>query len=117
MPHINSINFHQNRPKIKLFLLKKKFFFESWGIRPPHLMPPVAGGLAPRPQLPPVVGGSALRPATPPPVRRFLATRLHEEKFTARYCWPPFVLAFDFKYAWNVWRRRCSYSLTVYNTT
>ena len=39
-----------------------------------------------------------------------------EEKFTARYCRHPFILAFDFKYAWNVWRRRCSHSQTVYNT-
>ena len=55
--------------------------------------------------------------ATPPPHRRFLATSLHKEKFTARYCQPPFVLAFGFKYAWNVWQRRCFHSQTVYNTT
>ena len=79
-------------------------------------MPPVAGGLAPRPQLPPVVGRSAPRPATPTTHRRFLATRLHEEKFTARYCRPQFVLAFSFKYAWNVWLKRYSHSQTVYNT-
>ena len=79
-------------------------------------MPPVAGGLAPRPQLPPVVGGSAPRPHNASPHRRFLATCLHEEKFTARYCRPPFVLAFGFKYTWNVWRRRCSHSQTVCNT-
>ena len=79
-------------------------------------MPPVAGGLAPRPQLPPVVGGSAPRPRNTSPHRRFLATRVHEEKFTARYCRPPFVLAFGFKCTWNVWRRRCSHSQTVYNT-
>ena len=79
-------------------------------------MPKVAGGLAPRLQLPPVVGGSAPRPHNASPHRRFLATRLHEEKFTTRYCRPPFVLAFSFKYAWNVWRRRCSHSQTVYNT-
>ena len=116
MPRINSINFYQNRPKIKLFLPKKQFFFECWWIRPPHPMPPVVGGLSPRPQFPPVVGRSAPRPATPPTHRRFLATRLHEEKFTARYCRPSFVLAFGFKYAWNVWRRRYSHSQTVYNT-
>ena len=79
-------------------------------------MPPVAGGLAPRPQLPPVVGRSAPRPRNASPHRRFLAKRLHEEKSTARYCRPPFVLAFGFQYAWNVWRRRCSHSQTVYNT-
>ena len=95
MPRINSINFYQNRPKIKLFL-PKKIFFECWGIRPPHPMPPVAGGLAPRLQLPPVVGGFAPRPRNASPHRRFLATRLHEEKFTARYYRPPFVLAFGF---------------------
>ena len=39
-----------------------------------------------------------------------------EEKFTAHYCRHPFILAFDFKHAWNVWRRRCSHSQTVYNT-
>ena len=72
-------------PKIKLFLPKKSLFSECWGIRPPHLMPSVAGGLAIRPQLPPVVGGSAPRPRNASPHRRFLATRLHEEKFTARY--------------------------------
>ena len=75
-----------------------------------------AGGLSPRPQLPLVVGKSAPIPATSPTHRRFLATRLHEENFTARYCRPPFVLAIGFKYAWNVWRRRYSHSQTVYNT-
>ena len=72
-------------------------------IQPPHPMPPVAGGLASRPQLPPMVGGSAPRPRNASPHCRFLGTRLHEEKFTARYCQPPFVLAFGFIYAWNVW--------------
>ena len=79
-------------------------------------MPPVAGGLVPRPQLPPVVGGSAPRPRNTSPHFRCLATRLHEEKFTARYYRPPLVLAFVFKYARNVWRRRCFRSQTVYNT-
>ena len=116
MPLINGNNFHQNRSKIKLFLPKKIFFFECWWIRPPHPMPPVAGGLAPRPQLPPVVEKFAPRPRNASPHRRFLATGLHEEKFTARYCRPPVVLAFGFKYTWNVWRRRCSHSQTAYNT-
>ena len=98
------------------YFCQKKVFFECWWIRAPHAMPPVAGGLAPRPQLPPVVGGSAPRPHNASPHRRFLATRLHEEKFTARYCGPPFVLAFGFKYTWNAWRRSCSHSQTVYNT-
>ena len=51
-------------------------------------MPPVAGGFAPRLQLPSVVGGSAPRPSNASSHRRFLATRLHEEEFTARYCRP-----------------------------
>ena len=116
MPRINGINFYQNRSKIKSFLPKKKVFFECWWIRPQHPMPPVAGGLAPRPHLPPLVGGSAPRPRNTSPHRRFLATRVHEEKFSAGYCRPPFVLAFAFKCTWNVWRRRCSHSQTVYNT-
>ena len=79
-------------------------------------MPTVAGGLAPRPLFSPVVGESAPRPPQrPSPHCRLLATSLHEEKFIARYCWPPFILAFGFKYAWNVWRR-FSHSQTVYNT-
>ena len=97
------------------YFCQKKVFFECWWIRPRHPMPPVAGGLAPRPQLPPVVGGSAPRPCNTFPHRRFLATRLHEEKFTARYCQPPFVLAFGFKYTWNVWQRRRFHSQTVHN--
>ena len=105
MPRINSINFYQNRPKIVIFPKKNS----SAGVSAPT--PPVAGFL------PPVVGGSAPRPPQrPPPHCRFLAMGLHEEKFTARYCRPPFILTFSFKYAWNVWRRRCSHSQTVYNT-
>ena len=114
MPRINGINFYQNRSKIKLFLPKKSFF-RVLVDSTPNPMPPVAGGLAPRPHLPPMVGGSAPRPRNTSPHRRFLATRVHEEKFTARYCRPPFVLAFGFKCAWNVWRR-CFHSQTVYNT-
>ena len=76
-------------------------------------MPPVAGGLAPDPNCLRWLGD-------PPPQRRphckFLVTGMLEEKFTARYCQHSFILAFDFKYAWNVWRRRCSHSQTVYNT-
>ena len=86
------------------------------GDPPIHYMPPVAGGLSPRPQLPPVVRGSAPRPPQRPPHCRFLAAGVHEEKITARYCRPSFILAFGFKYAWNVWRRRCSHSQTVYDT-
>ena len=115
MPRINNINFYQNRPKIKLFFPKNKFIFRV--LVDPTPTPYASGGWGPcpRPQLPPVVGGSALRPRNAPH-RRFLAMGLHEEKFTARYCWPPFILPFGFKYTWNVWRRRCSHSQTMYNT-
>ena len=71
MPRINGINFYQNRSKIKLFVPKKKFFFECWWIRPPHPMPSVAGGLAPKPQLPLVVGESAPRPHNASPIADF----------------------------------------------
>ena len=67
MPRINSINFYQNRSKIKLFLPKKNFFFERWGIRPPHPMPLVAGGLAPEPNYLRWLGDPPPEPATPPP--------------------------------------------------
>ena len=66
MPRIDSINFYQNRPKIKLFLPKKEKYFERLGIHPPHPMPQVAGGFALGPQLPLVVGGSAPRPPQRP---------------------------------------------------
>ena len=116
MPRINGINFYKNRSKIKLFLPKKIFFSSAVGSDPHTQCLRWLGDLAPRPQLPLVVGGSATRPHNASPHRRFLATRLHKEKFTARYCRPPFVLAFGFKYTWNVWRRRCSHSQTVYKT-
>ena len=116
MPRINSINFYQNRPKIIIFAKKILKNFERWGYAPPHPMPPVVGGLAPRPQLPPLVGGSALWPLKRPPHCRFLAMGVHEEKFTARCYRSPFRLTFGFKYAWNLWRRRCSHLQTVYNT-
>ena len=32
-PDFKSINFYQNKAKIMLFLQKKKFFFERWGLR------------------------------------------------------------------------------------
>ena len=85
----------------------------------PTPIPYASGGWRSCSQTPIASGGWGIRPpdpATPPPNRRFLATLLHEEKFTARYCGPPFVLAFSFEYAWNVWRRRCSHSQTVYTT-
>ena len=34
IPRLNSINFYQNRPNIKLFLLTKYKFFERWGLCP-----------------------------------------------------------------------------------
>ena len=33
MPDFKSINFYQNKAKIKLFLQKKIIFFERWGLR------------------------------------------------------------------------------------
>ena len=39
MPRFNSINFYQNRPKIKLFLPPKIYkIFERWGLRPQTLV-------------------------------------------------------------------------------
>ena len=34
MSRFDSINFYQNKPKIELFLLKKRKIFEHWGLRP-----------------------------------------------------------------------------------
>ena len=79
-------------------------------------MPSVAGGLAPDPNCLRWLEDPPPDPRNVPPHCRFLVTRMLEEKFTARYCRHPFILAFDFKYAWNVWQRRCSHSQTVYNT-
>ena len=87
--------------------------FRELGDPPLHPMPPVAGGVAPNPNCLRWLGDP---PPDPPPHCKFLVTGMLEEKFTARYCRHPFILAFDFKYAWNVWRRRCSHSQTVYNT-
>ena len=119
MPRINSINFYQNRPKIKLFLPKKNRFFSSAGGSDPHtLCLWWLEVLPPDPNCFRWLGDSPPDPATPPtshPLQIF-GYAPHEEKFTSRYCRPPFVLAFGFKYAWNVWRRRYSHSQTVYNT-
>ena len=78
-------------------------------------MPPVAGGLAPDSNCLRWLGDPPPDPATSPPHCKFLVTGMLE-KFTARDYRHPFILAFDFKYVWNVWRRRCSHSQTVYNT-
>ena len=78
-------------------------------------MPPVAGSLAPDPNCLQWLGDPPPDPRYVPPHCRFLVTGLLEEKFTARYRRHPFILAFGFKYAWNVWRRRCSYLQTMYN--
>ena len=94
MPRFNSINFYQLRPKIKLFLPKKKNFFECWGLSPHTLCLRWLGTLPPDHQLPPVVGGSAPRPPQHPSHYKFLAMRLHEKEFTAHYNRPPFILAF-----------------------
>ena len=115
MPRINSIIFIKIHLKIKLFLPKKYKIFECWGSAS---TPYASGGWGTfrRPHLPPMVGDLPPDPSIAPPHCRFLAKCLHEEKYTACYCRPPFILAFGCKYAWNVWRRRCSYSQTVYNT-
>ena len=79
-------------------------------------MPPVVGGLAPDSNCLRWLGDPPPDPRNvPPPIANFWL-RVLEENLTARYCRHPFILAFDFKYAWNVWRRRCSHSQTVYNT-
>ena len=85
--------------KLSYFCQKNKNFSRTGGSAPLHPMPPVAGGPCPRPQLPPVVGGSA--PQTPgnvppPPIADFWLRACLKEKFTARYCRHPFILAFDF---------------------
>ena len=116
MPRINGNNFYQSRSKIKLFSPKKSFFSSAGGSDPQTLCLRWPGVLPPDPNCLRWLGDPLPDPTTPPPHCRFLATRLHEEKFTARYCRPPFVLAIGFKYTWNVWRRRCSHSQTVYNT-
>ena len=97
------------------YFCQKKIFFSSAGGSDPHTH--ASGGWGSCLQTPNASGGwgSAPRPHNASPHHRFLATRL-EEKFTARYCRPPFVLAFGFKCTWNVSRRRCSHSQTVYNT-
>ena len=43
MPGFHSINFYQNRPKVKLFFPKKYKTFERWGLRPkiPVTAPPL----------------------------------------------------------------------------
>ena len=72
MPSFNSINFYQNRLKIKLFLPQKIKIFERWE---PRLQAPMdPGGWGLRPQI----------PVTAPSRCRFLATPLrtliHKEK-------------------------------------
>ena len=41
-PHLKSINFHQNKPKIKLILKKKYKIFDRWELhpQPPETAPP-----------------------------------------------------------------------------
>ena len=97
--------------------MPKKSFFSSAGVSDPHtLCLRWLEVLLPDSNCFRWLGDPPPRPRNASPHRRFLATRLHEEKFTAGYCRIPFVLAFSFKYAWNVWRRRCSHSQTVYTT-
>ena len=98
------------------YFCRKKVFFRV--LVDPTPIPYASGGWGSCPQTPIASDGWGIRPQTPqhlPPFQMF-GWRLHEEKFTARYCRPTFVLAFDFKYACNVWRRRCFHSQTVHNT-
>ena len=111
MPRINSINFYQNRSKIKLFLPKKIFFSSAGGSDPHTLCLRRLGVLPPDPNCLRWLGNPLLDPTAPPPYCRFLAARLHEEKFTARYCRPPFVLAFGFKYTWGHMTEISSFAL------
>ena len=57
MPRFNSINFYQNRLKIKLFLPKKYKFFERLELRPVDPSASGGEGFALRP---PVVSETAL---------------------------------------------------------
>ena len=115
MPRINGIIFIKSGLKLGYFCQKKIFFRVMVDPTP---TPYASGGWGSCPQTSIASGGWGIRSQTPQrlPLSQILATRLHEEKFTARYYRLPFVLAFGFKYTWNVWRRRCSHSLTVYNT-
>ena len=117
-------------PRIKIALifikigLKRSYFcqrnkkFRALGGSAPT--PYVYRGRKPCFQTPPIASGSLgifpQIPRTTSPRCRFLAALLHEQKFTARYCRPPFTLAFCFKCVWNVWQRRLSHSQMVYNT-
>ena len=101
--------------KLSYFCQKNKNFSSPMGSAPT----PYASsgwGPCPDPNCLRWLGDPPTDPRNVPPHCRFLVTGMLEEKFTVRYCRHPFILAFDFKYAWNVWRRRCSHSQTVYNT-
>ena len=111
MPRINSIIFIKIGLKWSYFC-QKNWKCSSAGDPPYTLCLRWLGDFSP--QTPIAFGGWGSAPR--PPHCRFLAKCLHQEKFTAHYCRPPFILAFGFKYAWNVWRRRCSHSQMVYNT-
>ena len=73
MPRINSINFYQNRPKIKILAKKNKKILSAEGSAPtPH----ASSGWGPCPQTPIASGGWGICPqtlATPllPPIADF----------------------------------------------
>ena len=73
MPRFKSNIFHQNSPKIKLFL-QKNAKFSTLGALLPDLQPQAAGGLAPGPLM--AFGGSAPRLPKQPPHCEFLATNV-----------------------------------------
>ena len=61
MPRINSINFYQKMPKIKLFLPKKQFFSSAGDPTP---TPYASGGWRSCSQTPIASGGWEIRPQT-----------------------------------------------------
>ena len=80
-------------------------------------MPPVAGGLAPDPNCLRWLGDPPPDPCNVPPIANFwFRACLKKNLLHVTAGIHLYYVAFDFKYAWNVWRRRCSYSQTVYNT-
>ena len=82
MPRFDSIDFYQNRPLIKLFLLKNTKFSSAEASAPQSSEPPAAeasvlrlpslqrlGASPPDPQLPPTAKGFAPRSRNSPPLQ------------------------------------------------
>ena len=86
------------------------------GIRPYTLCLRWLGALPPTPI---ASGGWGIRPQTPatsPPIANFWLRACLKKNLQHVTAGIHFILAFDLKYVWNVWRRRCSHLQTVYNT-